>query len=116
MEIVIVSKENNILHISNQEYKIDYSFYDREGHLIDGGDDSRGNEPYNTDEVITELISTFKDKIDFSEPFVFITGEKAEDYLELIENEEYENMLKKVETLRVSNNKDEIDKDEREIE
>ena len=37
MDELIISAENNILHICNEGYSVDYTFYNSKGHELDGG-------------------------------------------------------------------------------
>ena len=96
MDELIISSENNILHIYNEGYTVDFTFYNSKGHNIDGGILESSHNKFDNDKVINEIISMFKDNIKFSEPFLRLTGEKANNLLELIEMEDYKNTQEKV--------------------
>ena len=96
MDELIISSENNILHIYNEGYTVDLTFYNSKGHNIDGGILESSHNKFDNDKVINEIISMFKDNIKFSEPFLRLTGEKANNLLELIEMEDYKNTQEKV--------------------
>lgn len=96
MDILIISNENNILHICNKGYRVDYTFYNCKGHSLDGGNLENNQEKFDTNEVKDEIINMFKYSINFSEPYMFLEGEKADGLLELIEMEDYKNTQLKV--------------------
>ena len=96
MDTLIISREDNILHIFNKGYIIDYTFYDCKGHNLDGGVLESSNEKFNTNKIKDEIISMFKETIKFTEPYMILEGEKADNLLELIEMEDYKNTQLKV--------------------
>ena len=49
-------------------------------------------------DVKNEIINMFKDSIDFTEPYMFLEGERADGLLELIEMEDYKNTQLKVDS------------------
>lgn len=108
MDELIISAENNILHIYNEGYTVDFTFYNNKGHNLDGGILESSHEKFDNDKVINEIITMFKDNINFSEPFIRLTGEKANNLLELIEMEDYKNTQEKVNKF-VSSIKDKSD-------
>lgn len=96
MDTLIISQENNILHIFNKGYTVDYTFYNSKGHSLDGGILESSKDKFDTQEVKKEIIDMFKDTIIFSEPYMYLEGEQAEGLLELIEMEDYKNTQSKV--------------------
>ena len=96
MDTLIISKEDNILHIFNKGYIIDYTFYDCKGHNLDGGILESSNEKFNINKIKDEIISMFKESIKFTEPYMILEGERADGLLELIEMEDYKNTQLKV--------------------
>ena len=80
MDQIILSEENTLFHISIEGNKADYSFYNSDGHLLDGGiyeiDDIKSN-----NDIINEIISSFKETIKFSSPFVYFSEENSEELL-----------------------------------
>lgn len=112
MDVIIISKENNLLYISNEDRKIDYTVYNKKGHLIDGGVLENDEISYDIKKVFDEIVSSFKDTISFSEPYVYIDEEDANNLLELIEEEDYNNSQNKIAGFW---EKDVIENDGREI-
>lgn len=112
MDIIIISNENNLLHLNNEDRKIDYTFYTKEGHLIDGGVLETDELPYDIIKVFNEIISSFKDNISFSKPYVFVDEENTKNLLEFIEEEDFNNLQNKVADYR---EKEILENDEREI-
>lgn len=96
MDTLFISQENNILHIFNKGYTVDYTFYNSKGHSLDGGILESSKDKFDTQEVKKEIINMFKDTINFSEPYMCLEGEQADGLLELIEMEDYKNTQLKV--------------------
>lgn len=95
MDTLIISNENNILHVFNKGYSVDYTIYNSKGHSLDGGVLESSNGRFETDLAIKEVINIVKENYDFNTPYMYLQGERAESLLELIE-EDYENMKKKI--------------------
>ena len=107
MDEIIISKENNILHLNIQDDMIDFTIYDNKGHNLDGGqldiDES-------VEQTTNEILSLIREKFEFSESFLRLTGDKANNLLELIEMEDYKNMCSKVDSIKNNSiNNDEMD-------
>ena len=98
MDMLIISNENNILHIFNKGYSVDYTFYNCKVHSLDGGILESSKEKFNIKDLKNEIINMFKDSIDFTEPYMFLEGERADGLLELIEMEDYKNTQLKVDS------------------
>lgn len=96
MDTLVISNENNILHICNQGYTVDYTIYNSKGHNMDGGILESSSCKFDADFAIKEVISIVKDTFAFSTPYTFLNGHRAENLLELIEMEDYKNTQKKV--------------------
>ena len=109
MDTLIISNENNILHIFNDGDKCDYTIYNSKGHNMDGGilelDGS-----FSSEEIPNEIIKIVKDRFLFSSPYTSLSGEKAQNLLDLIEMEDYKNLQKQIE------NKPAVNKDSNDIE
>lgn len=95
MNLIIISKEHKILHVSKDCLQIDYTFYDKNGRIIDGGqyDDIEIDKPI--DDTAKGLIEAF-DIMQFSEPYIKLEGIQADNFIELIEEQDYKNMRNKV--------------------
>lgn len=91
MDVLIISKENYILHVCNQGYTVDYTIYDNKGHSLDGGVFESTKDKFETDKVIKEIIEMIKESYQFSESYMYLYGERAEGLLDLIQMEDYKN-------------------------
>lgn len=109
MNLIYISKEHNFLHISNDCEHIDYTFYDRNGRILDGGQYDEIVENKSLEESATDLIEAF-DLIDFSEPYIKLEGIQADNFIELIEEQDYKNMQNKVSNYLKDINDYEIEK------
>lgn len=96
MNTLIISAENNILHISNEGYKADYTIYNSKGHNLDGGVLESSHGSLNSKNIIDEIISIIKENFSFSKPYICLKGENCESLLELIEAEDYKHTQEKV--------------------
>lgn len=109
MDTLIISEENNILHICNNGYYVDYTIYNSKGHNMDGGvlESSKGK--FDNNFAIKEIISMVRNNFPFSSPFIYLNGDKAENLLELIEMEDYKNMKQKVKEYTSQPSEEEIE-------
>ena len=102
MDILIISNENNILHIFNDGYKCDYTIYNSKGHNMDGGvldfDEKVSNK-----ESTDEIIKMIQDRFLFNAPYTCLSGDRAQNLLELIEMEDYKNLQHQIENKSVNN-------------
>lgn len=96
MDTLVISNENNILHISNNGYTVDYTIYNNKGHSLDGGVLESSSTKFNTQDAIKEIVKIIRDTFAFSEPFMYLDEEKSEGLLELIQMEDYKNTRAKV--------------------
>lgn len=106
MDEIIISKENHILHICNQGYKVDYTIYNNKGHSLDGGVLESNKNEFENKKAISEIVSIIREQFSFSEPFIHLSGDKATNLLELIEMEDYKNTQ-----LKESKNKSSVKND-----
>ena len=95
MNLILISKEHNFLHISNECGDINYTFYDSNGILLDGGLAVEKNRFKNLEDTAKGLIKVF-DLIQFNKPYIKLEGLQADNFLELIEEQDYKNMQSKV--------------------
>lgn len=102
MDTLIISNENNILHIFNDGDKYDYTVYNSKGHNMDGGVLELDGE-MSSKESIDEIIKMVQDRFLFNAPYTCLSGEKAQNLLELIEMEDYKNLQHQIESKSVSN-------------
>lgn len=116
MDTLIISNENNILHIFNEGNSVDYSFYNCKGHLIDGGVLENENEQITNDLILKEVLDIHQEQIVFSSPYIILNGDRAENLLELIEMEDLKNNQLKVKKYLSSLKEDNSNKINDEIE
>lgn len=95
MNLIIISKEHKILHVSKDCLQIDYTFYDKNGRIIDGGQYEEIDTNKTIEETVKGLIEAF-DIMQFSEPYIKLEGIQADNFIELIEEQDYKNMRNKV--------------------
>ena len=57
MDTLIISNENNILHVCNQGYTVDYTIYNSKGHNMDGGVIESSKGKFDTQEIIKDIIT-----------------------------------------------------------
>jgi len=91
MDILVISKENNILHIFYEDKYVDYTLYDSKGHNVDGGEVDF-LKPLSQNEVIEEITKMVEDR-NFNSPFFYLVGKETENILELIQREDERNTL-----------------------
>lgn len=109
MNLIFISREQNFMHISNDCEHIDYTFYDNKGRILDGGRYDENNEGKTLEESAKGLIEVF-DLIEFSEPYIKLEGIQADNFIELIEEQDYQNMKNKVSNYLKNINDYEIEK------
>ena len=91
MDTLIISKENNILHICNHGYSVDYTIYNSKGHSMDGGILESDKSVFDNKTVIKDIINMIQERYDFEEPYMYLYDGQMEGLLELIELEDYKN-------------------------
>lgn len=102
MDTLIISEQNNILHICNHGYSVDYTIYDSKGHSMDGGILESSKDIFDNKTVIKDIISMIQERYEFTEPYMYLYGEQTEGLLELIELEDYKNTQLKVDNYLAS--------------
>lgn len=98
MDILLISNNEQILHICNQEDKIDYTIYDNHCTLLDGGVIDLEN-AINNENAIRDVVDIIKNQFEFSEPYMYVPDETAEELLELIQEADYQNMQEKIQNI-----------------
>ena len=109
MNLIFISKENKILHVAKDTLQIDYTFYDKNGRIIDGGQYEEIDTNKTIEETAKELIEEF-DILQFSEPYIKLNGIQADNFIEIIEEQDYKNMKNKVSNYLKDVNDYEIEK------
>ena len=95
MELLLISKESNKIHISMYGLYSDYTIYNSEGRLIDGGILIGKATGENVNKLITSVISMAKGVVDFSSPCKTLKDEQVMELTEKLEEQEYQNMINK---------------------
>ena len=95
MNLIFISKEHKILHVVKDCLQIDYTFYDKNGRIIDGGQYEEIDTNKTIEEIARELIEAF-DILQFSEPYIKLEGIQADNFIEVIEEQDYKNMKNNV--------------------
>ena len=95
MELLLISKESNKIHISMYGLYSDYTIYNSEGRLIDGGILIGKATGENVNKLITSVISMAKGVVDFFFFFKTLKDEEAMELIEKLEEQEYQNMINK---------------------
>lgn len=95
MELLLISKESNKIHISMYGLYSDYTIYNSEGRLIDGGILIGKATGENVNKLIASVISMAKGVVDFSSPCKTLKDEEAMELIEKLEEQEYQNMINK---------------------
>lgn len=110
MDTIIISSERNILHVFIDEEHADYTLYDKHGHNLDGGVlDLESNE--NTGIIVNEIMEMLKDRFSFSTPYILPSKEDTQEIIECVEEEDYQNMILKVEELSSEKNEIELERE-----
>lgn len=91
MDIVVISRENRILHIRNLGYSAEYYLYNSKGKLLLNSILESYSGRFNNEEILQEIIRYIKEKTFFSEPYMFLYGSNTIPLLSLIR---YENNKK----------------------
>ena len=87
MNIIVISKENRILHISNFGYQAEYSLYNCKGHYLYGGVLESVSNPFDDEQLIKEIINLIKEYTNFSQPYIYLFGSNTIPLLLLIKQE-----------------------------
>ena len=95
MELLIISKESNKLHISTDGLYSNYTIYDKEGKEIDGGVLIGKATGGNTDKLISSVVAMTRGVIDFSSPYQTLKGERATELLEELQEKNFDDMKQK---------------------
>lgn len=87
MNIIIISKENRILHICNCGYQAEYSLYNCKGHYLYGGVLESVSEPFKEECLVKEIINLIKEFTSFSRPYIYLIDSETIPLLLLIKQE-----------------------------
>lgn len=94
MDIILISKEDNKLHISTDGLYSDYTVYDKDGMEIDGGFLLGKVANNNINKLVSCVISMAKGITEFSSPYQTLKGERATELLEELQERNFNDMVK----------------------
>lgn len=95
-DILVISTEENILHISVSTYCANYFLYDNKGKFLISG--TMESSKYQMDEntITIEIINLISQYIPFSEPFMYLYDEQTEFLRDLILSENNKKDIEKM--------------------
>ena len=85
--IIVISKENKILHITNYGLQAEYTVYNCRGNYMYGGILESVYSHYNADSLIKEVIDIINELTLFSEPYIYLYDSSTLTLLSLIKQE-----------------------------
>lgn len=84
MNIVVISRENRILHIINHGYEVEYVVYNSKAEkIIDGILESTFG-IFDSYKIVEQIIDLIQENISFNSPYIFMYGEETDLILRLI--------------------------------
>ena len=99
MELLIISKEANKIHISTDGLYSNYTVYDKDEKEIDGGVLIGKATGENTDKLISSVIAMTRGVTDFSEPYKTLKDEETMELIEELQGKDYQDMVSKTQDL-----------------
>lgn len=99
MELLIISKEANKIHISTDGLYSNYTVYDKDGKEIDGGVLIGKTTGENTDKLIFSVVAMARGVTDFSKPYKTLKDEEAMKLVEELQEKDYQDMINKAQDL-----------------
>ena len=96
MNIIVISKENRILHITNFGYQAEYTLYNSKGYYLFGGVLESVYDYFNDEKLTLEIINLIQQEIDFERPYIYLYGSNTLPLLKLIKYENNKKSSKKI--------------------
>lgn len=87
MSIIVISKENKILHIINYGLEVEFTLYNSKGQYLHSGILESANESFDNSKVTSEIMEVIREYTNFSEPYIFLYGSNTIPLLSLIKHE-----------------------------
>lgn len=95
-DILVISTEENILHISVSTYCANYFLYDNKGKFLISGTMESSKYQMNENTITIEIINLISQYISFSEPFMYLYDEQTEFLRDLILSENNKTDIEKM--------------------
>lgn len=100
-DILIISAEENILHISLSSYCANYFLYDKKGKYLISGTMESSKYKMDVKDISIEIIKLIDQYIPFTEPYLYLYDEQTKYLRDLIMNEnnkkDIEKMIQEIE-------------------
>lgn len=87
MNIIVISQENKILHITSFGLQAEYTLYNSKGHYLYSGILESVYEAFEEEQLLKEIINLIQDYYTFSEPYIYLQGSDTVPILSLIKSE-----------------------------
>lgn len=95
-DILVISTEENILHISVSTYCANYFLYDNKGKFLISGTMESSKYQMNENTITIEIINLISQYISFSEPFMYLYDGQTEFLRDLILSENNKKDIEKM--------------------
>lgn len=96
MNIIIISKENKILHITNFGYQAEYTLYNSKGYYLFGGVLESIYEYFEDEKLVKEIMNLIQGETEFNQPYIYLYGSNTFPLLRLIKYENNKKSSKKI--------------------
>lgn len=87
MNIIVISKENRILHIINYGYEAQYVVYNSKADKIDEGFLESISGVFDSYKVVEQIVELIQENILFNSPYIYMYGNETDLILRLIDIE-----------------------------
>ena len=96
MNIIVISEDNKILHITNFGYQAEYTLYNSKGYYLFGGVLESVYEYFNDEKLTQEIMNLIQEEIEFEQPYIYLYGSNTIPLLKLIKYENNKKSSKKI--------------------
>lgn len=87
MNVVVISKENKILHIVNRGYEVEYIVYNSKAERIIDGILESTYGSFDSYKVVEQIILLIQENVLFNSPYIYMYGDETDLILKLIDLE-----------------------------
>lgn len=95
MNIIVISEDNKILHITNFGYQAEYTLYNSKGYYLFGGVLESVYEYFNDEKLTKEIMNLIQEETEFDQPYIYLYGSNTIPLLKLIKYENNKKSSKK---------------------